>query len=294
MFFFVWATLLHSCAVCSTHARTDAHDTDEAGAPGLAGGFGCPALHAAWKHAFVPHHTNPKPLVLCAGEGTTGTHTIARMIATSTSPEKRVMHYGTLYGRGERQWDEDRRLGKKTITGAKMTHKRRQAAQNRGGIKTMKRLRSLGSAERQGFDFDVFGNFDGVADLPVPQLFPYLIRTYPNAKVVLSLRNASEWVASRAKKKSGPRALALLGANASLVGIDSLTKSSDRTHGFNNVAEDVLAYELHNTLVRCLVQPRNLLEVNLFETSDDVVRRRIHNFLAPAAENRTVVLLERL
>ena len=37
---------------------------------------------------------------------------------------------------------------------------------------------------------------------------------------------------------------------------------------------------LHHVMVRCLVPPERLLEVNVFETDDDVVRAKLRLFLA--------------
>ena len=53
--------------------------------------------------------------------------------------------------------------------------------------------------QRDSFDFAVFNNFDGISDEPITQFFPYIMRAYPNAKVILTTRNTTDWVRSRQK-----------------------------------------------------------------------------------------------
>lgn len=212
----------------------------------------CGALRATWEHEFVPHHTNPKPLLIGAGEGTTGTHTVAHLLSSVDGP-RRVAHWHVQYVNGRERKD-----------GAY--------------VPLRKRLEALAPADRQAFDFDVFGPWDGVTDQPIPQLFSHIYRTYPNAKVVLSVRNASEWVASRTTR---PRAARPFAAFAHSVQTIADTDGTDRTsHPDNNPVESALAFEMHSVLVRCLVPPENLLEIDVFRTPDRVLREQVRAFLA--------------
>ena len=48
------------------------------------------------------------------------------------------------------------------------------------------------------FDFCRFAHVDAIADVPIPQLFPLIYGAYgPGTKVILTMRNASEWVQRR-------------------------------------------------------------------------------------------------
>ena len=61
----------------------------------------------------------------------------------------------------------------------------------------LSRLVRLAPEQRDRFDFTLFEPFAGISDEPITQFFPYIMRAYPNARVVLSTRNTTAWVNSR-------------------------------------------------------------------------------------------------
>ena len=153
----------------------------------------CSDVRATWNYAFRPRHVNPKPLIIGAGEGTTGTHTVAKLISNTRSPARTVAHWQAVYG-----------------------NRSSEASQAYVGLR--KRLMALTPPERAHFDYDVFDAYDGVTDVPIPQLFPYIYRTYPQARVILSVRNASEWVDSRVRHHpTSPRPFALFDASMEII-----------------------------------------------------------------------------
>jgi hypothetical protein len=222
----------------------------------------CSDVRATWNYAFRPRHVNPKPLIIGAGEGTTGTHTVAKLISDTASPARTVAHWGVVYGRNA-------------------TVSKHEASQAYVGLR--KRLMALTPSERAHFDYDVFDAYDGVADTPIPQLFPYIYRTYPQARVILSVRNASEWVDSRVRHHpTSPRPFALFDASVEIIMNRKIDDRSSRPS--LNPSDSALAFAMHNMLVRCLVPPHKLLVVDVFNTPDAVLREQIRAFLMPTKQ----------
>mmetsp|Transcript_32700 Transcript_32700/g.106300 ORF Transcript_32700/g.106300 Transcript_32700/m.106300 type:complete len:244 (-) Transcript_32700:136-867(-) len=218
----------------------------------------CSDVRATWNYAFRPRHVNPKPLIIGAGEGTTGTHTVAKLISDTARPARTVAHWELVYG-----------------------NRSREASQAYVGLR--KRLLALTPPERAHFDYDVFDAYDGVADSPIPELFPYIYRTYPQARVILSVRNASEWVDSRVRHHpTSPRPFALFDASMEII---KNRKKKDRTSRNSlNPSDSALAFAMHNMLVRCLVPPHKLLVVDVFNTPGAVLREQIRAFLMPTKQ----------
>lgn len=210
----------------------------------------CGALRTAWHDLFVPHHINPKPLVIGAGEGTTGTRTISALVSKST--DQPVAHYAKEYRQGKPKLDP-RYVAMRTT------------------------LERLHPHERDAFDYDLFQDYGGVFDDPIPFYLPYLVVTYPNARVILSVRNATDWVRSR--QKHAASYLPLAGATSDVYTLRQNAVLTGKAHPNPNNQLSVVMYELQNTLVRCLVPPSQLLEVNLFEEETKDVEARIAAFL---------------
>jgi hypothetical protein len=229
----------------------------------------CSDVRATWNYAFRPRHVNPKPLIIGAGEGTTGTHTVAKLISNTRSPARTVAHWELVYD------NSTQRLASYKV------RKSSEASQAYVGLR--KRLLALTPSERAHFDYDVFDAYDGVADSPIPQLFPYIYRTYPQARVILSVRNASEWVDSRVRHHpTSPRPFAIFDASVEII---MNRKNKDRTSRNSlNPSDSALAFAMHNMLVRCLVPPHKLLVVDVFNTPDAVLREQIRAFLMPTKQ----------
>merc|ERR1711924_178723 len=63
---------------------------------------------------------------------------------------------------------------------------------------------TLGAMRRKSYPYidwcSMFQPFDAIGDVPIPQLFPYIYMAHRKAgvKVILTVRNATEWPARRA------------------------------------------------------------------------------------------------
>ena len=108
------------------------------------------------------------------------------------------------------------------------------------------KLLALAPSQHSHFDYDLFGHFDAIIDTPVPQFFPYIFRTYPNARVILSIRDPQDWVRSRFKHHPADRRpFAIFDAP-----LDHLMDTLDEHTSLNNsVTDSVLAYLAYNTQV---------------------------------------------
>merc|ERR1712083_1062546 len=65
-------------------------------------------------------------------------------------------------------------------------------------VRLRNELLRLEKSNYDKFDFCQFGFLDAVADVPVPELFPFIYGAHgPETKVILTLRNASDWARRR-------------------------------------------------------------------------------------------------
>ena len=121
-----------------------------------------------------------------------------------------VTHWTSLYGqRGKESYHEYKTLKKLYNT-------------------ILARVVRLPPEERDDFDFAVFNNFAGISDEPITQYFPYILRAYPNAQVILTTRNSTDWVQSRQKHHPmSPMPLAFLTRS-----IDAIYKLTVLVRGF--------------------------------------------------------------
>ena len=122
--------------------------------------------------------TSDAPLVIGAGLGTTATRSFARALSTLGL---RTWHWSTLFNC----------LGKSECGAEEMRESRALANE----LTALEHL-SYASALRH-FDFRAFGRFEAVLDDPVPQYVAPLLATFPNARVILTQREALAWAASR-------------------------------------------------------------------------------------------------
>jgi len=110
----------------------------------------------------------------------------------------------------------------------------------------------------EAFDFSQLpSNVDYVGDTPFPELFLDLYTQFPAAKVLLSTRSGLDWAQSRKKHRTSvPPVLRPCG-------LSTVTEYED---------EDLAQMlETYNDLVRCVVPPENLLEINLFDSNKDLI-----------------------
>ena len=131
----------------------------------------------------------------------------------------------------------------------------------------MRQLNNKPSSEWRTLNFSrSFQNFDYVSDTPISSIAPHLLAHFPNARVLLSTRNATQWVESRIRFNSGvlPQPLSWWG------GINSPRAKDPAAREFA-----ALAYTAQNALVACLTPPERFLEVPLHRLCDTGLQRRV-------------------
>ena len=201
----------------------------------------CAALRALWA-APPPHPVSQHPLVIVAGEGTTGTHVAGLISAVLTSLQRApsdVLHWHDWYSNGTKTEEDPR------------------------AIALHDALFDLEPTQRDSFDFRLYDGVGGVADTPIPQYFPYIYRQYPRAKVILTERDPTAWVTSR--QKHHPNAFlpfAVLSHALSDIRSDRRAVrrgyKGKRVHAPdpNNMMGSSTAFVLHNTMVRARARPQ--------------------------------------
>ena len=202
-----------------------------------------------------PPRVSSKVMIIGAGLGTTATRSIARWISSARAPPLLITHWrgvlGTPQGLGDEAWR-----------------------------KVHGQLMALPPKRHATFDYTILEKWDGVMDTPMAELFPYILAAFPRAKVILSVRNATEWSRSRKEHhKTSPVPFAALteGGEGSVASI--IQKHSYGTQNNSETSDSALLFETHNLLVRCLVPPAQLLEVNVFVEGGEAAMRRVQTFV---------------
>ncbi|CAE7335313.1 unnamed protein product [Symbiodinium sp. CCMP2456] len=122
------------------------------------------------------------------------------------------------------------------------------------------------------FDFSTLpDNVEYVSDTPFTELFLDIYTQFPTAKVVLTTRPSLDWAKSRKKHANSPPPVL---RPCGLAGV-------------KDYAETDLAAMLdsYNDLVRCVVPPGNLLEVDLFQNGTNLTET-LASFLDNRLEGR--------
>jgi len=108
------------------------------------------------------------------------------------------------------------------------------------------------------FDYtSIPNNIDAILDTPVAEVFLYLWRSFPNAKVILTRRNASDWVEDRYTSHDGGKFMYAPMQNP----------CGQRLHQFTRKETEQL-FDLHSELVQCLVPKDQLFQMNMFDMDD--------------------------
>lgn len=108
---------------------------------------------------------------------------------------------------------------------------------------------------------NVANTYDAILDTPVAEVFLYMWRSFPNAKVLLTERNASKWVSHRLAAHHES-------AFAPMQNPCGLFIAYPETSKFSLQQLERL-YVMHSDLVQCIVPENQLLRINLFEMDDD-------------------------
>lgn len=160
------------------------------------------------------------PLVIGAGLGTTGTKFLSYLLAEITKGN--VTHFDDLLGvdlasmRGARRpgrcvyekCTRSTKRGQATISQVKfasfaapvpkrITRRDFPPPELAAACGTLESLWDLRRENVADFDFTPLRDLTGVFDAPIPNLFPFIYRAFPNAKVILTVRNSTDWVVRR-------------------------------------------------------------------------------------------------
>ena len=134
---------------------------------------GFDAASALSRELAVRGRTSLRRLIVGAGEGTSGTSSLARVLVEHF--RLRVMHADS----SPLAWE------------------------------TLARMASVEPSEYGGIDFvRLLEPFDAVLDTPVAQLFPFILAAFPRARVLHTVRDAHDWVAHRSEFRGTPKPFA--------------------------------------------------------------------------------------
>lgn len=122
-------------------------------------------------------------------------------------------------------------------------------------------------------------DYDAILDTPAPQLFPYLLAAFPNARVVHTVRDSLDWVEARTREwqaiKPGTALVAKLGQArnpASWLSKHQLASGepvlpelsmSVRANRSERFAE-AISFSAQNAYARCITPPSQYMLVNAF------------------------------
>lgn len=195
-----------------------------------------------------------RPLVLVAGEGKTGTTSVAYALAS----------LGLTAGHSSGVYRCSRRPRPGRPCEGEVVEDR---VLSRRYDDLRVALKFLESGSYDSHDFCQFDFLDAVADVPIPQLFPFIYEAHgSDTRVILTVRNATQWVQRRMAWNSG-RDLAPMGwvFGHSLA---ELELRSSRTQvgvvARRSLKAAAWAYLAEAAMVMCTVPPDRLLVLDVF------------------------------
>jgi hypothetical protein len=249
----------------------------------------CLPIRKMWEEIDVTT-VSDAPLVIGAGEGTTGTHSLSFWVSEITN--KTIAHFDFVTHPGDPRGEN---AGKWRKNGTKWL-KPEYTALDLAYQRIRKDLTEVASQtkNRDAFDYKLFDDFGGIFDVPIPQLFPYIFRTYPNAMVVLSTRDADSWVTSRSKNHkhaTAPLASFFLDhfiMNTTLDASMYVHHAKERPNGLGRSTTKLL-FEMYNLMVRCLVPPSQLIEIDVFKMTSTEVKQKLKSFFNEKATTSTTM-----
>jgi len=262
---------------------------DEPGPTGQAAA--CSQLALELPPVAVQCAPRPQPLVVLAGEGTTGTRSMAAALANLGM---RVAHYDELWtccqNNGPSAWVQDptnvtlcaravegkpcRFLQETSHAGAKATPSSTLGASNLRYSALRDEVQRLSRSEYQAFDWCRFGEWDVVADTPLSSITPMLYSAFgPGTRVLVTQVNASKWAEDRTKRQTQSIGQSLSNA-APLAFMFSKDIDAAIKPGANNTFNQAvnyrespminqLAYLAERALITCTTRADDLLTVNV-------------------------------
>ena len=210
-----------------------------------------------------PCRGRARPLVIGAGNGNTGTSTVAWALSR--------------FGLVSVHWDVV--LCPDQMAEAECA--RRQASWKRAHAT----MNTLHPSRYASYDWcELLRDLDAINDMPVADLAPFIYAAHPDAAVVLTLRNATEWVVRR----EAYTARSPVFANAAPMGWitwDSVQKANragarvqppqaDKVQNTREylkrlgVTASAWAYFAQIATIACIVPPHRLLAIDFFNTGE--------------------------
>ena len=211
----------------------------------------------------VHDNTTERPLIIGAGYGTTATRAVRDYFAKRGL---RVAHWKSMLnmrGSEQQKWHQ-----------------------------AYSKMVKLTPRTYHTYDFRSLHTFvDVVLDTPITPLFPFLLRAYPKAIVVLTHRNSTDW----AKKRATEHPISPIPLAEFVGGVLDAEKYNESKHlnkfemhpREDNMAVTTLAFDLRNVMIKCMVEPNALFEVNYFSRPDSV-----HDTLSRAFDSFTAMKVQ--
>lgn len=156
-------------------------------------------------------------------------------------------------------------------------------------LQAFNKLMKLPSEEVDQFDFGMLDFIDGVFDMPIHRYFPYLLKAFPNARVILSNRNASDWMRSRVENHPGSWVHDLSVRQSMKKHLNEIDSVDLLKHQF----DAKLSYAMMNTMIRCITPPLQLLEVNVLKEDNEKTVVKLQAFLNFSAEQKRKYIFSR-
>ena len=134
----------------------------------------------------------------------------------------------------------------------------------------------------------LFDDYDAVLDSPIPNLLPYIYQAFGDtAKVILTVRDAQDWVARRQEwSATWSEGRTNTGDPTPLAWMASGHVGGRHPSGSGAVITNVTAdsaqwlYAASVSLAMCLVRPADLLVVDYFKTDSAPIESKIRGFVA--------------
>jgi len=190
------------------------------------------------------YSTSPKPLIIGAGAGTTGTQTVAYAVSLLGL---KVIHFREMWN----PW------GRRNLTfGDKSDADPGIGMQfyRLWGVEEDVNATSCLEKGRR-LEFKRFEDVDAVFDSPFPAYTYDLIRAYPNSRIILTVRDPSTWVVKRRTHHPNPDAHYLRSCGAKLA----------------NLSESAGAelFRATNDWVQCVSRVDRIVKINVFRPYRD-------------------------
>lgn len=196
------------------------------------------------RHWNLRGNTSDHPIIIGAGYGTTGTRAVRDYFAKRGL---RVAH-----------WRSTKNMG---------------GSEQVKWHKAFREMTALSPRDYSSYNFRHLSSFvDVVLDTPITPLFPFIIRAFPKATVVMTHRNSTDWAKRRASEHPlSPVPLTeFIGSvlDAERYNESNPARKFEIHPHDDNMATTTLSFDLRTIMVKCLVEPTALFEVDYFQKAD--------------------------